>query len=207
MKCIAVCLEHRFFNISGQLYTKISFPYEYWEDYLNYFDKIVIVARVKYEDVVLPEMLRVDGPNVEFVSLPYYVGPLQFFKFLPLLLWKLFMVSRKFGYFLLRSGNISNIIWIFLMINRKPYLREYPGNVREGIIGFAEIQYLTDFWLEAWITLLGFRVNFLAQIVLLAIIAGKSTRVISLVLYFLASKLLRKYRRKQSTNVKRIFLK
>jgi glycosyltransferase involved in cell wall biosynthesis len=52
-------------------------------------------------------------------------------------------LQRAFGLvkggdvFILRSGNVSNVLWIFVMLFRKGYVREYPGNIYEGITGFA----------------------------------------------------------------------
>lgn len=137
MKEVVVCLEHRFFSHEGALYTKLAFPYAYWVDYLRFFDTVKIVARVMPVDALEPEMVRVDGAKVSYLPLPYYVGPGQFFRKFPVLLSTLFGVARHHRYFLLRSGNSSTLLWFFLMLLGRPYLREYPGNVKEGVIGFA----------------------------------------------------------------------
>lgn len=137
MKDVIVCLEHRFFQFDDGLYTKLSFPYSYWSDYLSYFSSVKIVARVLKVDSLEPGMARVDGPSVSFIPLPYYVGPKQFLLRLPALLWAIYYVARMNRYFILRSGNSSNILWIYLMLLNKTYLREYPGNVKEGVLGFG----------------------------------------------------------------------
>lgn len=135
MKEIGVCLEHRFYEFEGKLYTKLAFPYTYWKDYLSFFDEVTVVARVKKVSEFTPDMVRVDGEHVKYEALPYYHGPKQFIvMFFPLLI-KIFKVSLKYNHFLLRSGNSTNILWFFLVLIRKPYLREYPGNIKEGMVG------------------------------------------------------------------------
>lgn len=134
---IAVSLEHRFYLYKGKLYTKLSFPYDYWKDYLKYFSEVKIIARAAAVSSLEPGMVRVDGERVSFFALPYYVGPWQFMIKLPVLIRFICKVAKNNNFFLLRSGNISNLLWFFLLLIRKPYIREYPGNIREGITGFA----------------------------------------------------------------------
>lgn len=136
-KKISVCLEHRFYEYEGELYTKLSFSYPYWADYLNFFDEIKVVARAKKVNALDPCMVKVTGPNVNFEGLPYYLGLKQFVFVLPKLFYKILKISLSDNYFLLRSGNSTNILALLLIILNKPYLREYPGNIEEGVIGFA----------------------------------------------------------------------
>lgn len=135
MKKIAVSLEHRFYEYDGKLYTKLAFPYAYWCDYLNFFDQVTVVARVKKVDTFTSDMVRVDGVNVSYEKLVYFRGMKQFLLKSPFIITAIFKVALKHKYFLLRSGNSTNFLWLFLFIFNKPYLREYPGNVKEGMIG------------------------------------------------------------------------
>jgi glycosyltransferase involved in cell wall biosynthesis len=137
MKEVVVCLEHRFYEFEGALYTKLAFPYSYWSSYLEYFDKVIIFARVQPVDTLSNEMARVDGRDVFYKALPYYVGPASFFSKLPSLIASAFALAWRHDYFLLRSGNTANLVWLFLIVLRRRYIREYPGNIREGIVGFA----------------------------------------------------------------------
>lgn len=137
MKKLAICLEHRFYEFEGKLYTKLAFPYSYWKDYLSFFDEVTVVARVKKVYEFTSDMVRVDGDKVKYEILPYYHGPKQFLFMFVLLVLKIFKVSLKYDHFLLRSGNSTNILWFFLMLLQKPYIREYPGNIKEGMIGLV----------------------------------------------------------------------
>lgn len=60
---------------TGYVYTTTAEPYSFWERYLHTFERIRVVARVESCAVVSRTALRADGPGVEFVDLPYYVGP------------------------------------------------------------------------------------------------------------------------------------
>lgn len=60
---------------TGYVYTTTAEPYSFWQRYLHVFERIRVVARIKKCATVSPTALRADGPRVEFVDLPYYVGP------------------------------------------------------------------------------------------------------------------------------------
>lgn len=137
MRIVAVSLEHRFFTHEGRLYSRLCHPYPYWSDYLKFFDKVVIVARAKKVDSIDETFVRADGPSVDFVPVPYYVGLVDFLKKLPALCATLFGVARRYPAFIMRSGNVTNVLWLFVILLRRPYLREYPGNVLEGVTGFV----------------------------------------------------------------------
>ncbi|PKG88821.1 hypothetical protein CXF58_01735 [Psychrobacter sp. Sarcosine-02u-2] len=136
-KNVAVCLEHRFYQVGNDFYTKLSFPYYYWKDYLTYFDHVTVIARAKKVSKVEEGMVLVNGENVDFYPLPYYIGIKQFVPKVPSLLTSLYKASSNHSHFLLRSGNATNILFFILLASRKPFIREYPGNIEEGIIGFA----------------------------------------------------------------------
>lgn len=136
-KRVAVVLEHRFYRVGGDVYTALSFPYDYWQEYLQYFDEVNVVARVKEVPEVLPNFVKSSGKFVTFTDVPYYQGPKQFFMTLPLLVWTLAKAAKGNKAFVLRSGNITNLIFFFILIYQRGYLREYPGNIKEGIKGFS----------------------------------------------------------------------
>lgn len=136
-KHIAVCLEHRFYQVNGKVYTKLAFPYYYWKDYLTFFNKVTVIARVKNMDKVEKGMVLVSGKGVDVYPLPYYLGIKEFIHTLPALVSSLSKASTKYDRFLLRSGNSTNILFFLLLKSHKPYIREYPGNVKQGVIGFA----------------------------------------------------------------------
>lgn len=136
-KSIAVVLEHRFYRVGDAVYTRLAFSYTYWKPYLAFFDEVTVVARVQTVKEKTADMVRMDGPGISVDPLPYYLGPAAFLQQLPRLLWTVWQISGRHRYFLLRSGNACNLIWPFIRLRGRPYLREYPGNVREGVVGVA----------------------------------------------------------------------
>lgn len=133
---LTVFIEHRFFEYQGKLYTKLSFPYAYWSEYLRTFSEVEIAARVLSVKQLEAEMCRVDGPGVKFYAIPYYVGPTAFLMAVPIVFFRILLLTLKRRRFLLRSGNISNLAWLCLMMQRKAYLREYPGDISDALKKF-----------------------------------------------------------------------
>lgn len=137
VKNVAVCLEHHFYEYEGVYYTKLSFTYSYWEDYLNHFDSVYVVARVERITSLDSSFVRADGHNITFIPIPNYTGVGEFFRKLPSLVMASYRTSRRCSRFILRSGNISNLMWPWMLLYRKAYLREYPGNIKEGVEGYV----------------------------------------------------------------------
>jgi len=76
---LTVTSEHRFLRSpNGEIWTSTSFPYEFWTRYLEVFDAVNVIARVKDVKELPPESKKADGNLVCFKPLPYYVGPHQF---------------------------------------------------------------------------------------------------------------------------------
>jgi len=76
---VCVTVEHRFERTpDGAVWTGSNHSYEESSRYLDVFDGVRIIARVR--DVSRPPQggLRADGEGVTFVALPYYVGFQQF---------------------------------------------------------------------------------------------------------------------------------
>ena len=79
-----ISLEHRFERTpDGAVWTQVAFAHNFWERYLEVFDGVRVVARVR--DVAAPPAgwKRADGAGVSFAAMPYYVGPLQYARHLP----------------------------------------------------------------------------------------------------------------------------
>ncbi len=74
-------MEYRFSQTpDGAVWTSTTFPYPFWERYLEVFDEVNVIARAAPVPSVPSGWRRVDGPGVHFSAVPYYVGPLQFLK-------------------------------------------------------------------------------------------------------------------------------
>ena len=78
---VVITLEFRFTRTpDGRLWSRTSHSYAFWERYLTVFDGVKIVARAEWSTDVDSRYRPVLGPGVEFVELPYYLGPWQYLK-------------------------------------------------------------------------------------------------------------------------------
>ena len=77
---VVVTLEHRFdCTPDGKVWTQTTFPYSFWKRYLEVFEHIRVVARVRSVKSVPSDWKQVNGEGVSFAAVPYYVGPWQYF--------------------------------------------------------------------------------------------------------------------------------
>lgn len=78
---VAVVIEHRYDRTpDGAIWTSSFFAYSFWLRYLEVFDEVKVVARVRDVPSVPGTFKRADGDRVVFAPLPYYVGPWQYVK-------------------------------------------------------------------------------------------------------------------------------
>ncbi|MDJ0734699.1 MAG: glycosyltransferase family 4 protein [Nostocaceae cyanobacterium] len=76
---VVVVLEHRFHSTpDGKVWTQTAFPYSFWQRYLEVFESVRVVARVRKVPSVPGDFRRADGENVSFAPVPYYVGSWQY---------------------------------------------------------------------------------------------------------------------------------
>ena len=76
---LLVTLDFRFTRTpDGQVWTRTSYSLPFWSRYLRVFDGVKIVARVERKESVDERYRPVLGPGVEFLDVPYYLGPWQY---------------------------------------------------------------------------------------------------------------------------------
>lgn len=76
---LLVSLDHLYSQApDGSVWTTAMHDHAYWQRYLDVFDEVVVVARIK--PVAHGAGLRADGPGVSFLALPMYEGPWQFLR-------------------------------------------------------------------------------------------------------------------------------
>lgn len=66
--------SHSIYNLNGSLGDVI------WDRYLEHFDNIFVVARVKQNAPINKNAPQTSNPRVHFVELPYYLGPFQYLR-------------------------------------------------------------------------------------------------------------------------------
>lgn len=76
---VVVTLEHRFEKTpDGAVWTQTMFAYSFWLRYLEAFDQVRVVARVREVPTVPSDWKRADGKGVSFAAMPYYLGSWQY---------------------------------------------------------------------------------------------------------------------------------
>lgn len=76
---LVVALEHRYERTSdGKVWTQTMFAHNFWVRYLEVFDQVRVVARVREVLAVPSDWKRADGEGVSFAAVPYYIGPWQY---------------------------------------------------------------------------------------------------------------------------------
>src|SRR5947209_19235380 len=76
---VVVSQEHRFdCTPDGAVWTQAAFPRSYYGPYLEVFDTVRVVARVRNVSAPPPNAKRADGNGVSFHAVPYYLGPKQY---------------------------------------------------------------------------------------------------------------------------------
>jgi glycosyltransferase involved in cell wall biosynthesis len=76
---VVVALEQRFDRTpDGKVWTQVAFAHSFWMRYLEVFDRVRVVARVRDVPNVPSDWQRADGEGVSFAAVPYYLGPWQY---------------------------------------------------------------------------------------------------------------------------------
>ncbi len=78
---VTISLEHRFDRTpDGAVWTQTMFAHPFWTRYLEVFDSVRVLARVRPVREVPGDWIRADGEQVSFMPIPYYMGPSQYLK-------------------------------------------------------------------------------------------------------------------------------
>lgn len=80
MKLLVATDAHIFRTPDGAYWCKSIYGYDFWKRYLNVFDDVKIVARMKDIPEIEGKKLRVDGEHVEVSGIPFYQGPRELLK-------------------------------------------------------------------------------------------------------------------------------
>src|SRR5664280_808427 len=78
---LLITLDFRFTRTrDGQVWSQTTYSLPFWDRYLKVFDGVKIVARAEHKSDVDHRYRPVVGPGVEFLEVPYYLGPWQYAK-------------------------------------------------------------------------------------------------------------------------------
>jgi glycosyltransferase involved in cell wall biosynthesis len=81
---VTIPLEHHFLRTpDGRVWTETTFAYPFWKRYLQVFDSVRVIARVRNVDAAMAGWNQASGPAVTFVDVPDYHGPYQYLACFP----------------------------------------------------------------------------------------------------------------------------
>lgn len=123
MKKLNLYLEERFIFFNNNYYSQI-FDDKRWQEYLEHFEQIHVVARVKNLESFEPlksGYKKTENDNVIFIPLDDYQGLVQGIKYIPVTIYKVFNAVKSSQANLLRlPGLISNVAGIScILLNKK----------------------------------------------------------------------------------------
>jgi glycosyltransferase involved in cell wall biosynthesis len=76
---VLVTTESRFDRLpDGTYWTTSTSSYAFWQRYLDVFDEVLVMGRVRDVPAAAPPAVRADGPRVSFAPLPHYLGPWEY---------------------------------------------------------------------------------------------------------------------------------
>lgn len=112
MKRLVITVDQRYWRTpDGALWTRMPPAYNFFAGHLPVWNRVRVIARVTDVPGPLPDVLRADGPGVEFVAVPGYAGPAAFVRHLPALIRSLRQAVGPEDTLLLRGpSNLANVV-------------------------------------------------------------------------------------------------
>lgn len=130
---LMVAIEDHFLRgPDGFVYTKGTFGYDFWKRYLEVFEQVKVLARVRSCNPLPGEIKRANGSGVLFHDLPDYTGPWEYLRcFLRVRagVWK--TVRDCDAYILRVPGNICTLAWKKIRRLKRPYAVEVVADPNE----------------------------------------------------------------------------
>ena len=130
---LTITTESRYFRTpDGRVWTPSVPAYRFWARYLEVFEHVYVLARMRAVPVAEPQWERVDGEGVTFWAVPYYVGPLQY----SLKFWQIrslvnaAMASSQ-AVMLRVPGKVGSVAYKWLKANNHPFAVEVCGDPYE----------------------------------------------------------------------------
>jgi len=127
---ICVVSDNRFDRTpDGTVWAQISFPHSFWNRYLEVFDQVRVVARVREVESCPAGWVASNGDRVDFYEIPYFQGPKQYFS----MRRQIFRAARKSflpedAVLLRLPGQVGNTLHTTLRKTGHPYGAEVVGD-------------------------------------------------------------------------------
>lgn len=118
-----IYLEERFIKDKNNNYASVNNSGDqFWDRYLNVFDQINIIARVKEVKTIPKNALIIKNKRIHFTEIPYYHGAKNFLLKSPKIIFYIYKATKNNGINILRlPGTIGSIASIFIRIKKTPY--------------------------------------------------------------------------------------
>ncbi len=141
---VVVTAERRFDRTpDGHIWTAATVSYPFLQKYLEVFDHVCVMGRVRDVSDVDPTWKRADGPNVSFAAVPYFVGPGQYLLRRRRAVRAIRKAVEPGDAIILRApGTIGTLLEPYLWRRRRPFAVEVvadpydvfaPGSVRHPL--------------------------------------------------------------------------
>ncbi len=153
---LTITSDQRFDRLpDGSVWTPDAFAYSYWRPYLEVFDSVRVVGRVRTVERHQGTMIPVEGPNVEVWPLPYYVGPAAFARSSMRLAAAVKGSVAKGDAVILRNVPLAGLFRKLVIRPGQPYACEVVGDPRDvfepGVIEHP-LRPVLRYWLTSELT-------------------------------------------------------
>lgn len=130
---VLVALESRFDRTpDGHVWSLGWVDHSFWTRYLEVFDEVRVVARVRDLPTPPPTSVRADGPGISFTPVPYYIGPWQFARCYPALRRAVHLAVLPPAAVVLRvPGPIGTLAENEMRATGRPFAVEVVGDPQE----------------------------------------------------------------------------
>jgi phosphatidylinositol alpha-1,6-mannosyltransferase len=120
--------------MSGAIYSSGPATYSFWRRYLDAFNEVVVIARIRSGYVQENDHQRADGPGVSFRSLPDHTGPWQYLHNSRAARSIVRVTIAECTSYLLRTpGLVGQLVWGEIVRLKKPYALEVLGDPWEAL--------------------------------------------------------------------------
>lgn len=129
MRLLITVENHLFRGADGCIYGHGPASYGVWTRYAEFFEEVVLLARVRNSTAPDSSSQRVDGPAVSVHGLPEYAGPWRYAWNLPALKARVRQVVSSCDAYLLRiPGLIGRLAWREIHKLERPFAAELLGD-------------------------------------------------------------------------------
>lgn len=125
MKVLVVDNIHLICNKNNEYYSSSIYSYDFYKRYLNVFDEVKVIGKTKHVDSVnTTDYLKISGPRLEVLELPWYQGMRAMFRILPKLIRIYRHVADDCDCCILRIAQVESFLFYIFTKKRTPYCVE-----------------------------------------------------------------------------------